>query len=73
MGDSTPSITHPQKHDKSAPRPKETMPGLFSDLLLFKALPLTLFHLQNYCCLGILHELKIKAAEPSSVFEGKML
>lgn len=28
-----------------------------SDLLLFWALPLTLLHLRNYCCLGILHEL----------------
>lgn len=39
-----------------------------SDLRLFWALPLTPLHLQNYCCLGILHELQIKAAEPSLKF-----
>lgn len=44
-----------------------------SDLLLFWALPLTPLHLQNYCCLGILHELQRAAAEPSLVSEGKML
>lgn len=49
------------------------MPGLFSDLFLFKVFPWVLFHLQNYRCLRILHELKIKAAEPSSISKGKML